>query len=100
MRRMLLMRQLTRAAYGWHAPMLHPAPIHSRWTIALSNLRRRTRSVTLATPPIPAPSVLLHFRQEPRRPSRSIRSLHGTGSTEILFRLWYSKHSRLTWHTY
>ena len=34
--------------------MLHPARIHSQWTIAVSNLRHRTRSATLATPPIPA----------------------------------------------
>ena len=33
------------------------------WTIAVRKSRHRTRSATLATPPIPAPSVL-HFRQE------------------------------------
>ena len=49
-----------------------PAPIQIQWTIALSNLRHRTRSATRATPPIPAPSVL-PLRQEPR--NRSDRSL-------------------------
>ena len=39
-----------------------PAPIQIQWTIALSNLRHRTGSATRATPPIPAPTVLLHCR--------------------------------------
>ena len=68
------------------------------WTIAASNLRHRTRSATRATPPpIPAASVRLAFRQEPRRPSRSIRSLHGTGSTEISFRRLLASNSQRTW---
>ena len=40
-----------------------PVPIQIQWTIALSNLRHRTRSATRATPPIPAPSVLPRFRR-------------------------------------
>ena len=41
------------------AQQVCPALIQIQWTIAVSNLRHRTRSATRATPPIPAPSVLL-----------------------------------------
>ena len=44
---------------------------HKRTTIAVGNLRPRTRSATRAIPPIPAPNVL-RFRQEPRGQYRSI----------------------------
>ena len=74
------MGQPTRVACGWHALMaeqngvLVPRYKLTTWTIAVSNLRHRTRSATRATPPIPAPSVL-RLRQEPRRQSDRSSSL-------------------------
>src|SRR5262249_40525209 len=70
---------------------------HKRTNIAVSNLQHRTRSATWATPPIPAPGVLLAFGQEFRRPSRSICSLHGTGSPEISFGPLLASNSQRTW---
>src|SRR5262245_2681807 len=73
---MPLMRQPSRAAGRWYALLMYrrvcPAPIQIQWTIVVSNLQPRTRSATRATPPIPARSVLLNFRQVRHRPCRSI----------------------------
>ena len=54
-----------------------PAPIQIQWTIALSNLRHRTRSATRATPPIPAPSVLL---ASGRNLAERVRSIADSGT--------------------
>ena len=69
------MRQPTRAAYYWHVRMQGNALIRNPLPIGAKNLPPRTRSATRATPPIPAPGVQPAFRQEPRRPSRSISGI-------------------------
>ena len=57
--------------------ILHPARIHKQWTIAVSNLRHRTRSATLATPPIRTP--VCHEPSDRNLTDRPDQYAHGIG---------------------